>query len=104
MALMPTSGAAVILAEPIKPPPEANDAKQAAYYEDLAAWAMWKAGQHNQQWRGKMGERQKTRKEEVQTILPPFGLSQKHKETPQKKRLRITEPSCVYKPPATCEE
>src|SRR6266705_755122 len=90
MALMPTSGAAVILAEPIKPPPEANDTEQAAYYEDVAAWAMWKAGQHNQQWRGKVEERQKAIEEEVQSILPQFGLSTEHKETAKHKVLRIS--------------
>ena len=38
--------------EPIKPEPEASDDEKATYYEHLAAWALWMAGQHAQRWRG----------------------------------------------------
>ena len=47
----------VIPAEPAKPQevgPGATDAELATYYENLALWALWKAGQHAQQWRGEI--------------------------------------------------
>ncbi len=43
--------------EPVKPQePEqdAKDAEQTAYYEDLALWALWKARQYAQKWRGEV--------------------------------------------------
>ena len=39
------------LAEPIKPAEEAANEEKATYYENLAAWALWMAAQHNHQWR-----------------------------------------------------
>jgi hypothetical protein len=52
---LPAPGGAVIPAEPAQPQEpeaEATDAEQAAYYENLAVWALWKASQHAQRWRG----------------------------------------------------
>ncbi len=40
--------------EPMKPAPEADDQTLMTYYEDLAVWALWKASQHGQQWRGQV--------------------------------------------------
>jgi hypothetical protein len=45
------------VAEPVKPADEAADSEKAAYYEHLAAWALWMAAQHNQQWRSTMQSR-----------------------------------------------
>lgn len=56
---LPAPGAAVILAEPARPQElqaQASDAEKAAYYENLAVWALWKAGQHAQRWRGEVEE------------------------------------------------
>jgi hypothetical protein len=36
------------------PESETTDAEKAAYYENLAVWALWKAGQHAQRWRGEI--------------------------------------------------
>ncbi len=50
-------GGAVIPTEPAQPQEpeaEATDAEKAAYYENLAVWALWKAGQHAQRWRGEI--------------------------------------------------
>jgi hypothetical protein len=48
----------VIPSEPLVKPQEpeagADDQTFTTYYEDLAVWAMWKASQHAQQWRGQM--------------------------------------------------
>jgi len=46
---------AVIPVEPMQPQEpeaEATDAEKATYYENLAVWALWKASQHAQRWRG----------------------------------------------------
>ncbi len=40
--------------EPIKPAEDAPDEEQAAYFEHLAAWALWRAAQYNRQWRGQV--------------------------------------------------
>ena len=48
---------AIVPAEPVKPQevgPGATDVELATYYENLALWALWKAGQHAQQWRGEI--------------------------------------------------
>jgi hypothetical protein len=37
--------------QPQEPEPGASDAEKSAYYESLAAWALWMAGQHAQVWR-----------------------------------------------------
>lgn len=42
------------LAEPVRPAADAPDEEQATYYEHLAAWALLKAAQHSQQWRGRV--------------------------------------------------
>lgn len=45
--------------EPAKPQelaPDAPEDEQTAYYEDLALWALWKANQHAQKWRGQVNE------------------------------------------------
>ena len=39
-------------AQPQEPEAEATDAEKATYYENLAVWALWKASQHAQRWRG----------------------------------------------------
>ena len=54
---LPAPGGAVIPAEPAQPQEpesEASSAEKAAYYENLAVWALWKAGQHAQRWRGEI--------------------------------------------------
>jgi P22_AR N-terminal domain len=56
---LPAPGAAVIPAEPAQPQEpeaEATEAEKAAYYENLAVWALWKAAQHAQRWRGGIEE------------------------------------------------
>ena len=56
---LPVLSSAVIPAEPAQPQEpqaEAPDAEKAAYYEHLAVWALWKAAQHAQQWRGEIEE------------------------------------------------
>jgi hypothetical protein len=53
------SGGAVIPAapaQPQEPEAEATDAEKATYYENLAVWALWKASQHAQRWRGGIEE------------------------------------------------
>lgn len=47
----------IVPSEPVKPQevgPGANDVELATYYENLALWALWKAGQYAQQWRGEI--------------------------------------------------
>lgn len=47
----------IVPAEPVKPQevgPGATDVELVTYYENLALWALWKAGQHAQQWRGEI--------------------------------------------------
>jgi len=54
-----SSGATIVPAEPMQPQepePEATDTEKAAYYENLAVWAIWKASQHGQRWRGQVDE------------------------------------------------
>ncbi len=54
---LPAPETATISAEPLaKPqePEEADDQTLTTYYEDLAVWALWKASQHAQQWRGQV--------------------------------------------------
>ena len=56
---LPAPGAAVIPAEPTQPQEplaDASDMEKAAYYENLAVWALWKASQHAQHWRGDIEE------------------------------------------------
>ena len=43
-------------AQPQEPEAEATDAEKATYYENLAVWALWKASQHAQRWRGGIEE------------------------------------------------
>ncbi|HJT59168.1 MAG TPA: phage antirepressor N-terminal domain-containing protein [Ktedonobacteraceae bacterium] len=43
-------------AQPQEPEVEATDAEKATYYENLAVWALWKARQHAQRWRGGIEE------------------------------------------------
>jgi hypothetical protein len=55
--LLPGPTAAVVPAHPARPQepePGADDQALASYYEDLAVWASWKAGQHAQNWRRQM--------------------------------------------------
>src|SRR5205807_2067690 len=56
-AVLPESRAVIpaeSLTEPQKPESGANDHALTCYYEDLAVWALWKARQHVQQWRGQV--------------------------------------------------
>jgi hypothetical protein len=56
---LPSPGGAVIPAEPTQPQEpgaEATDTEKAAYYENVAVWALWKASQHAQRWRGGIEE------------------------------------------------
>jgi len=46
------AAAAIVSIEPIKPESEASDDEKAAYYENLASWALRMAGQYAQRWRG----------------------------------------------------
>ncbi len=50
----------VIPAEPIRPVqelgPDATEAEQATYYEQLGLWYLWKAAQHAQAWRDEVNE------------------------------------------------
>lgn len=43
-------------AKPTEPAQEADDQTLTTYYEGLAVWALWKASQHAQQWRGQVTE------------------------------------------------
>lgn len=48
----PTSAnSALVPIMPADPGPEANAAERAAYYEDVAVWALWNAARYNRQWR-----------------------------------------------------
>lgn len=57
---LPVSNEATIVpAEPMQPQElgqEATDTEKAAYYENLAVWALWRASQYSQQWRSKVDE------------------------------------------------
>jgi hypothetical protein len=54
----PSSAAIIVpaspLARPEEPGPGADDQAFMTYYEDLAVWALWKAHQHAQRWRGQV--------------------------------------------------
>ena len=59
LVLPASRGATIVPAEPMQPQEpelEATDTEKAAYYENLAVWALWKAGQHGQRWRGQVDE------------------------------------------------
>ena len=56
---LPAQSGAVIPAEPVQPQEpdaEATNTEKAVYYENLAVWALWKASQYTQQWRGEIEE------------------------------------------------
>ena len=58
-ALPASSGSTIVPAEPMQPQElgqEATDTEKAAYYENLAVWALWKASQYAQRWRGEVDE------------------------------------------------
>jgi hypothetical protein len=73
------------LTEPTKPEEDAPDEEQAAYYEHLAAWALWKAAQHNHRWRGQVQtqlESEKAVTDLIPEIIARLG-EQKISETQQ---------------------
>jgi hypothetical protein len=51
---LPEPRTVVVPAEPSLPAEDAPDEEKAAYYEHLAAWALWKAALHHHQWRGQV--------------------------------------------------
>jgi P22_AR N-terminal domain len=80
--------------EPIKPESDASDDEIAAYYENLAAWALRMAGQYAQRWRGGIEawrgqiEGRLESKEAMLDLLPeilerlgPEKLTDKHQNT-----------------------
>jgi hypothetical protein len=57
-AALPTPAATAIVAErSVSLAPGADDQTLATYYESLSVWALWKASQHAQAWRGQVEER-----------------------------------------------